>query len=113
MAINVSLNSLILVNIFSNISQIFGKTFCRQSTHVLCLLGVVEKKENNTNRTHHLLVNKVICVKDTPQRLKLYDGYILTAPSKISFLIGRGARTSHNILITCSTVSKQMFDYKK
>ena len=47
MAINVSLNSLILVNVFSNISQIFGKTFCRQSTHVLCLLGVVEKRKQH------------------------------------------------------------------
>ena len=33
-------NVLILINIFSNISKILGKIFCRHSTNVLCLLGI-------------------------------------------------------------------------
>ena len=32
-------NVKILVNIFSDISQILGKTVCRQGTNVLCLLS--------------------------------------------------------------------------
>ena len=32
-------NVLILINIFSNISQILDKIFCRHSTIFLCLLG--------------------------------------------------------------------------
>ena len=72
-------NVLILVNIFSIISKIKGKTFYGHSTYALCLLGVAKGKENNTKRTHHLAVNKVIHVKNTPHCLKLYVEYILTA----------------------------------
>ena len=52
---------MILVNIIRIISQILGKTFCRHSANALCLLGW-PKKENNTNITNCLAVNKVICV---------------------------------------------------
>ena len=33
-------NVLILINIYSNLPQILGKIFCRDSTNVLCLLGL-------------------------------------------------------------------------
>ena len=62
-------NVLISLNIFSSISQIQGKTFSRHSTCALCLLGVAEKR-NNTKRMHHLNVNKVIYVKNTPKTLE-------------------------------------------
>ena len=52
-----------------SISQIKGKTFSRHSKCALCLLGVA-KKRNNTKRMHHLGVNKVIYVINTPQTLE-------------------------------------------
>ena len=58
MVINFWPNFLKFVDIFSNTSKVLGKTFCRHITNVLCLLGEA--------------VNKVNCVKNTPQRLKLY-----------------------------------------
>ena len=53
---------------------------------------MAKKEEKNTKRTHHLAVNKVIHVKNTPQRLKLYVEYIVTAPSKISHFSLGGVR---------------------
>ena len=79
MAIFFRLNVLILVSIFSNILEVLVKTIFRHSTNVLCFAGSGRKKENNTKGTHHLVVNKVICVKNTLQRLKLYVGNILKA----------------------------------
>ena len=52
---------------------------------MLCVCLEWPEKENNTKRTHHLAVNKVIHIKNTLQRLMLYVEYILTAPSKILY----------------------------
>ena len=71
-----------------------------------------KKKENNTKRTHHLAVNKVVNVKNTPQGLKLYVEYILTAPSEIShFSLGK-AHILFNRSAHARKAQEQSFDYK-